>query len=662
MVEFGATLARLRLQTKLSTVALARAVNLDPSAIERYERNEARAPDRQLVLDLAHAMNLTDAQTDELLWSANHLPHRVPALDTRDAHNVALFVDHENVYIALSDMLKTFHPDAQAAERRKVETAAIAHALRSAAEEIGWVKVALAIADWERLPPGQVREYLKLRYQIGYNLPGRNNADLKLSDAMRDVLEHDENNDVDTYILVTGDGGYLAVVDTLLQRQKQVYVWGVRGATNAVLQQNATNTAWVDEILGVSPSRPPNGRMDNDIRVSETVANGHDLISDSIRTGFAPTIGNDVSRLEALAIHLNRHLRQRSWSYITFVRFLGFLSEVGVFGPSREEQLAWLSHAKETGVLREEIMDDPTDPTRIARRFRLDASHPLVGRALAISARVGTIVPSNGRGVAFGVVIDRLIGDPDLSLTDVQAKNWLTWFTENGYLVAEPVPHFRKEGVTVTLLRQNPGYWETETVVEIPRDRERPDLVAEATVIRLVNFLERHPHFAWMALSQLLNQMTDARASLSVEAAALNRQRSKSAIALAQEKGLIIVEQIPNLKTGGTTTVARLNRESERVTELLNLREALVRRLGELLVSRPSVSRGMFQLTIVEKLGLPSEEAGAWIDLLIEEGLFTLDAEHDGPAGSLRVDHRDLIVSRILFRALPGTLGEAERA
>jgi transcriptional regulator with XRE-family HTH domain len=661
VVEFGATLARLRRLANLSTVALARAVNLDPSAVERYERGEARAPDRQLVLDLAHVMNLTETQTDELLWSANHLPHRLQTTDTREAHSVALFVDHENVYIALSEMLKSFPPEVQALERRKVETAAIAHALRTAAEQIGWVKVALAIADWERLPPGQVKEYLKLRYQIDYNLPGRNNADLKLSDAMRNVLEHDEHNDVDTYILVTGDGGYLAVLDTLLRRQKQVYVWGVRGATNAVLHQNATNTAWVEEILGVTPRRPVIARAEGDEHIVPVSLNGHNLIAESVRVSSGPSIGNDVSRLEALAIHLTRHLRQRSWSFITFVRFLSFLAETGVFGASREEQLAWLSHAKETGVLREEIMDDPTDSTRIARRFRLDEGHQLVERALAISARINEFVPAGGRGLAFGVVIDRLISDPELSLTDVQAKNWLTWFTENGYLLAEPVPHFRKEGITVTLLRQNPGYWDPVAAVEPSVERDRPDIVADACVIRLANFLERHPHFAWMALSQLLNQMSDGRSGPGTDAAAQNRQRSKAAIALAQEKALIIVEQIPNLKTGGTTTVARLNRESGRVTELLNLREALVRRLGELLVSRPSVSRGMYQTNLVEKLGLTFEDAGAWIDLLVEEGLFTAESDHDGLAGALRVDHQDLIVSRILFRALQGTAAETER-
>ncbi len=661
MVEFGATLARFRQISGLSTVSLARMVSLDPSAIERYEAGEARAPDRQLVLDLSRAMNLTETQTDELLWSANYLPHRSPATDARDAHNVALFVDHENVYIALSEMLKAFPPEIQAVERRKVETAAIAHALRSAAEQIGFVKEALAIADWERLPPGQVKEYLKLRYKIDYNLPGRNSADLKLSDAMRNVLEHDENTDIDTYILVTGDGGYLAVLDTLLRRQKQVYVWSVRGATNAVLHQNATKTAWVEEMLGVTSPRAPNGRVESEVRGNALPSNGQTAIVDSGRASAGMSIGNDVNRLEALAIHLPRHLRQRSWSYITFVRFLGFLAETGVFGASREEQLAWLSHAKETGVIREEIMDDPTDPTRIARRFRLDDRHQFVERAMAISARINEVVPVGGRGLAFGVVIDRLINDPELALTDVQAKNWLTWFTENGYLLAEAVPHFRKEGVTVTLLRQNPGYWDPVGVVEAPIDRERPDFLADACVIRLVNFLERHPHFAWMALSQLLNQMSNGRSG-PTDAAALNRQRSKGAIALAQEKALIIVEQIPNLKTGGTTTVARLNRESARVAELLNLREALVRRLGELLVSRPSVSRGMFQANLVEKFGLSLDEAGTWIELMVEEGLFTSDSEHDGLASALRVDHQDLIVSRILFRALQGTGLDAERS
>src|SRR5207248_11120409 len=122
------------------------------------------------------------------------------------------------------------------------------------------------------------------------------------------------------------------------------------------------------------------------------------------------------------------------------------------------------------------------------------------------------------------------------------------------------------------------------------------------------------------------------------------------------EHGFIQVEQIPNLKTGGTTTVARLNREIPRVGELLTLRESLVRRLAEMLVSRPSVSRGLFQASIVDKLGVAYEDAEAWIDLMLSEGLFSVDLDHDVAAGgALRVDHQDLIVSRILFSAMQGS-------
>jgi transcriptional regulator with XRE-family HTH domain len=657
VVEFGATLSRLRRNANKTTVSLARALNLEPASIERLERGEARPPDRQTVLDLANALGLNEAQTDELLWAANHLPYRLQPAETRDTRGVALFVDHENVFIALNELLKNFPPDIQAQERRKIEPSAIALGLRTAAEQYGWVKTSLAVADWERLPAGQVKEYLKLRYQIDYNLPGRNSADLKLSDAIRNVLEQDDEGDIDTYILVTGDGGYLAVMDTLLRRQKQVFVWGVRGATNAVLQQNATGTAWIEDLLGLTLTRPAPRVVERPVEIEDgRTSNG--ITADAVRAPLSFSIGNEVSRLEAMAIHLSRYLRLRSWTFITFVRFLGFLAETGVFGASREEQLAWLSHAKETGVLREEILDDPNDPTRIARRFSLNETHPLVERAHTIRARVGEIVPATGRGLAFGVVIDRLIADPELKLTDVQAKNWLTWFAEAGYLLADAVPHYRKEGVTVTLLRQSPGYWDAAASSDILSDGDRLENLAEQATVRLANFLERHPHFAWMALSQLLNQMTDSALANGPDAAALNRQRAKQAVALANERGYIQVEQIPNLKTGGTTTVARLNREVPHVGALVVLRESLVRRLAEMLVSRPSVSRGLFQASIVDKLGVPYEDAGAWIDLLVGEGLFAVDPDHDVAAGgALRVDHQDLIVSRILFSAMQGFSG-----
>jgi transcriptional regulator with XRE-family HTH domain len=643
-VEFGDTLARLRKNAGTSTAALARAVGLDPLAIDRIERGESLNLERQQVLDLAKALDLNDAQTDELLWSANERPHRSERQVSENTHTVALFVDHENVYIALNELIRSLPPEIQAQERRKVEPASLAQQLRSAAEEVGWVKAALAVADWERLPAGQVKEYLKLRYQVDYNLPGRNNADLKLSDAIRNVLEDDEYADVDSYVIVTGDGGYLAVLETLLRRQKRVYVWGVRGATNHLLVQHATDVAWIDEILGV----PVAGVKSNDGLAH------HDGISSNLPNPEYEglPVGNDVSRLEALAIHLSKYLEARSWSFITFVRLLGFFDETGVFGHTREEQLAWLSHAKETEVLREDIVDDPGDPTRIARRFHLNEKHSLIRRAKAIRSRVGEIVPLGGRGLAFGVVVDRLINDPQLQLTDVQAKNWLTWFVDAGYLLAEQVPHFRKEGVTVTLLKQNPGAWEDTVRAAAESEQDRLGRVAEFAVVRLANFLDRHPHFAWMALSQLLNRMTGGFGSGTVLVTSMTRQEAKQAIAIAQERGYIDIAQIPNVKTGGSTTVARLNRDEPRVAELISTRDALIRRLATMLVSRPAVSRSVFQAAMSDHHGMSFEEGGDWVDLLVAEGIFLLES-HDGSTSTVRADQQDLIVSRVLFRAAP---------
>ncbi|MGH2461612.1 MAG: helix-turn-helix domain-containing protein [Chloroflexota bacterium] len=639
-MEFGDTLARLRKSAGRTATTLAQAIGVEPDAIAQIERGDFRMPERRLVLDLARALDLNDAQTDELLWSANHLPYRSRQHDSEEAHTVAMFVDHENVYIALNELVRSLPPDLQARARRKVEPKPLAAQIRSTAEEIGWVKVALAVADWERLPAGQVKEYLKLRYQVDYNLTGRNNADLKLSDAIRNVLEDDEYEDVDTYVLVTGDGGYLTVLDTLLRRQKRVFVWGVHGATNQLLAQNATGVAWIDEILGVMDRTPEDEDSALDGLVQPIDARD-------------PPVGNDVSRLEALAIHLARYLQARSWSFITFVRFLGFLDETGIFGQTREEQLAWLSHAKETLVLREEIVDDPADSSRIARRFHLNERLPLVERAWAIKNRVGEIVPIGGRGLAFGVVVDRLINDSQLQLTDVQAKNWLTWLVEAGYLQAEQVPHFRKEGVTVTLLRQVPGAWDEPNRADLETDQERLMRAGDFSVVRLANFLDRHPHFGWMALSQLLNRMAGPVATGSSPLATLTRQDAKQAIALAQEREYLTVEQIPNLKTGGTTTVARINRDEPRVAGLIALRDALIRRLANMLVNRPAVSRTVFQSAVADTLRASFEEAGCWIDFLVSEGIFLLDSGPENSAGALRTDQQDLIVSRVLFRANP---------
>ena len=646
-MEFGETLARLRRNVGVTPSALARAVGLDPQGIERIERGEARNPDRQLVLDIARTLTLNDAQTDELLWSANHLPHKMryyePTHESRDEHKVALFVDHENVYIALSELLRSLPPDVQVQERRKIEPSWLAFQIRNSAEQIGFIKVALTVADWERLPAGQVKEYLKHLYQIDYNLPGRNSADLKLSDAIRNVLEQDENDDIDSFVLVTGDGGYLTVLETLLRRQKRVYVWGVRGSTSALLQQHATGFSWIDDLIGLSAARcSADGKGNN--HVAAPSENG-------AVEALGLSVGNDVSRLESLAIYLTKYLRARSWSFITFVRLLAFFDETGVFGQNREEQLAWLSHAKETDILREEIVDDPADPSRIARRFSLNEAHPMVKRAQLVRQRVGEIVPAAGRGVAFGAVVERLINDPQLQLTDVQAKNWLTWFHETGFLQAEQVPHFRKEGVTVTLLHLVAGAFDSAAPIDVETDHVRMKRALEFAAVRLANFLERHPHFGWMALSQLLNRMANVNGGDSSSTPLFSRQDAKQAIALAEESGYLQIEQIPNTKTGGMTTVAHLSRDDARVVELLATRDAIIRRLAEMLVSRPSVARTTFQASVVDGLGLSFDEASAWTDFMVSEGVFILDLDHDGAPGVLRTDQRDLIVSRVLFRA-----------
>ena len=69
-----------------------------------------------------------------------------------------------------------------------------------------------------------------------FNLPGKNSADMRMA---RDVLTdagHPEAGDV--IILASSDRDFNDVINPLLQRNKTVVLWGVRGSTGRLLQSH----------------------------------------------------------------------------------------------------------------------------------------------------------------------------------------------------------------------------------------------------------------------------------------------------------------------------------------------------------------------------------------------------------------------------------------
>lgn len=557
----------------------------------------------------------------------------------RDEH-VALFVDHENVYISLREKVRGLSPEQQAAANRLLDVGRLAEVLLENADRYGWVRVKLAVANWEALP-GHVGEYGRRGYRTAYNLPGRNAADLKILNEIRDVLEDPDYSEVGTFIIATGDGGYFDVLQTLLDRRKQVHIWGVRGSTSPLIEARATFFRYIDDLLGLE------------------LVDEEGAAPSGAETPSAGASAPDVTPLEGFVILLDDELRQHGWQYLNFTRMLDFMINTGLFGREREEALGWLNLAKEQAVLLEQIIElapqqgrwqEEPLPTRL-RKLRLNRGHPLVQRALSIrDAVLDTLSPTvaQRREVLFGTVLTRLRSEPQFRLTEVQAKNWLAWFIRQGYVLSRTAPHRTLPQVQVSLLRLNP---ERAGVAPGELSPEQQQKVNHLVVV-LDNYLARNPRFTWMAASTLLSRLAPPSDEPEDQ---VGREAAREALRLAGLAGYLTIGSVPNRRFGGVTQTVVPRREHPHVQGLLRTRDGLLRLLATMLSSRPSVARSTFvqRATDDPALGGDAERVEWWLGLLVQEGSIVLgtlaEAEGEGPVvATLGLNYQDLLVARLL--------------
>ncbi|MCL4545348.1 MAG: helix-turn-helix domain-containing protein [Chloroflexi bacterium] len=76
MLAYGELLAQFRRRADLSQRALAKAVGVDPSYINRLEHGERQPPASDLTRALAAALKLDPTETDVLVFSGGGLPAR----------------------------------------------------------------------------------------------------------------------------------------------------------------------------------------------------------------------------------------------------------------------------------------------------------------------------------------------------------------------------------------------------------------------------------------------------------------------------------------------------------------------------------------------------------------------------------------------------------
>ncbi len=148
--------------------------------------------------------------------------------------DLAIFIDWENIYISTVTEYNS-----------KPNVSAILEKAR----EHGRIVSATAYADWtdgdfRDAPPtlysnGISPRYISARYFPGGRSQKRrtNSIDLMLAVECADFLHH--HPQVDTYVLVTGDGDFIPLVSLLRSRGKKVVVIGVSEATSYHLIESA---------------------------------------------------------------------------------------------------------------------------------------------------------------------------------------------------------------------------------------------------------------------------------------------------------------------------------------------------------------------------------------------------------------------------------------
>ena len=192
--------------------------------------------------------------------------------------DLAVFIDWENIYISTVTEYKS-----------KPNVSAILEKAR----EYGRIVSATAYADWtdgdfRQAPPtlysnGISPRYISARYFPGGKSQKRrtNSIDVMLAVECSDFLHN--HPQVDTYVLVTGDGDFIPLVSLLRSQGKNVVVIGVSEATSYHLIESADHFVSYASLLeedraARTPDRQPKEKAADPygelVRAVETLKNG----------------------------------------------------------------------------------------------------------------------------------------------------------------------------------------------------------------------------------------------------------------------------------------------------------------------------------------------------------------------------------------------------
>lgn len=571
---------------------------------------------------------------------------------------VALFVDHENVFIGLKELLGLRSPDrsdpvAKAAYQSQNQALAstLATGLRREAEKLGRLRAAYAVANFQQFDffhhPGI---YAQCGFEPRYNVTGRNNADTFITNLVNDLVADVRYADVETVVLVSGDGGYFYLVKMLVDQQRKVRFWGVNGHTSGLMQGLAAQAVipeFVDNLVDFSAFRAPAAAPPTRAaRVPDVPP---------VRHGAGPIQPHQAPGLSDIQVSLatfDEHLCASRLEFLSPRLFLEFLERYHLGGSDEFSRARSLQEMLEIGVLKEEKiwLGD-----REGLRVQLNLTSDVVSRyrqvrdGLFSASLAKPLHPNDGfrpkRSFIVATIVRHAAGiEPDA------VHRWLDWFVQRGVL-SSTYERLPKDLQASNILKLNTEHPMVQTLLAAAV-WER---VSTPLLVMTVDGLLRVPKRPWVALSLLLRKIG--------EVLPISRESLRAAVGRGLQQGLLVKQEYPNPRRPEPTSGVHLG-DAPETLQILNKAREFVTQAIEL--ARPSghvpISFLIQNCAAAGFCGGEFEQVKDWITILEKSGLLILrGVPHPALAGqTMTVVSPDLTRCHALLGSEPADSADSK--
>ncbi len=527
--------------------------------------------------------------------------------------NVWVYIDFENISISLNEQGFVVNLD-HLIER-----------LVSQAQAHGRLVKMSAYAPWGQrgaLPPlvdssgREVADDAPSRLMMAnidpvFNLPGKNSADMRMA---RDVLTdagHPEAGDV--IILASSDRDFNDVINPMLQRNKTVVLWGVRGSTGRLLQSHPSlHLEFIDDFT--------------DLRTHESLSQVE--VADDAES-FIP------SQWSSVIIQFYRLQSANPASEITLHTLIEQLIDVGdVISVERGQDL--VSQAISLGILKQ---------LSASGTVELSYQNPMVDKTLLIVERMvrrvlNTLNARNWEYVNYGFLLkglamERDLDRPGMNESDQWRSHWIDCLVRERVLQRELVPHRHNPDDLVPVIRipvEAPRHVPSKITEDVddeelasrkwlgipPHKLYESDPEVARMVTRVVVSVQQFTsfrNFAWCPLGSLHRRLREFDSGVTFQ----------YAVEYLLVNEMVTVQEYPNPRSDYNTKGIELNPKCAFVAVLLAERDEFVRVLLEMYNENQTISAASVSSRLED-----SYDVDLWISIMrIENVLNVLPGRTD---------------------------------